>query len=86
MFVLDIPPNFERHIVQGRPAEIQVNIDATAMGQAGGSTRRFTSRPSCSAKLVAFRVAAIAAFPLAIELVIRRARLMPTAIRYGLPA
>ncbi|MEZ6077129.1 MAG: hypothetical protein R3C56_16115 [Pirellulaceae bacterium] len=35
MFVLDIPPNFERHIVQGRPAEIQVNIDATAMGQAG---------------------------------------------------
>ena len=35
MFVLDIPPNFERYVVQGRPTEIQVNIDATAMGQAG---------------------------------------------------
>ncbi len=71
MFVLDIPPNFERHIVQGRPAEIQVNIDATAMGQAGiganyiqaivqREVSRFQSRSDRSA-------------PLAIELVIRRA-------------
>ncbi|MCA9159200.1 MAG: ABC transporter permease, partial [Planctomycetales bacterium] len=71
MFVLDIPPNFERHVVQERPAEIQVNIDATAMGQAGiganyiqaivqSEVSRFQSRSDRSA-------------PLAIELVIRRA-------------
>lgn len=71
MFVLDIPPNFERHVVQERPAEIQVNIDATAMGQAGiganyiqaivqSEVSRFQSRNDRSA-------------PLAIELVIRRA-------------
>ena len=35
MFVLDIPPNFERYVTEGRPAELQLNIDATAMGQAG---------------------------------------------------
>lgn len=34
MFVLGIPPNFERDITKGRKAEIQLNIDATAMGQA----------------------------------------------------
>jgi ABC-2 type transport system permease protein len=33
-FVLDIPPDFERHILVRRPAEIQVNIDATRMSQA----------------------------------------------------
>lgn len=35
MFVLIIPSNFERFITQGRPAELQLNIDATAMAQAG---------------------------------------------------
>jgi ABC-2 type transport system permease protein len=35
MFVIDIPPNFERSIIQGRPTEVQLNVDATAMGQAG---------------------------------------------------
>lgn len=34
MFVLNVPPRFERYVTAGRPAEIQLNIDATAMGQA----------------------------------------------------
>ena len=34
MFVLNIPPDFERYVTEGRPTELQLNIDATAMGQA----------------------------------------------------
>ncbi|MFO0959682.1 MAG: ABC transporter permease [Isosphaeraceae bacterium] len=34
MFVVAIPPRFEQDLRRGRPAEIQVNIDATAMLQA----------------------------------------------------
>lgn len=34
-FVLDIPPNFERDLVGGRTPTLQVNVDATAMVQAG---------------------------------------------------
>jgi ABC-2 type transport system permease protein len=34
-FVLDIPPNFERDVLGGRDPAIQVDIDATAMIQAG---------------------------------------------------
>ncbi|HTT75372.1 MAG TPA: ABC transporter permease [Candidatus Binataceae bacterium] len=34
-FVIDIPPNFERDIKHKRRPTIQVNIDATAMAQAG---------------------------------------------------
>jgi len=33
-FALDIPPDFERDVLQGRNPEIQVNIDATQMTQA----------------------------------------------------
>ena len=35
MFVVTIPPRFERDLRAGRNPEIQVNIDATAMQQAG---------------------------------------------------
>jgi ABC-2 type transport system permease protein len=34
-FVLDIPPHFERELVAGRQPAIQLNVDATAMSQAG---------------------------------------------------
>jgi len=34
-FILDIPPHFERDILAGRRPALQVNIDATAMIQAG---------------------------------------------------
>jgi ABC-2 type transport system permease protein len=35
MFVVSIPPRFERDLISGRNPTIQVNIDATAMQQAG---------------------------------------------------
>ncbi|MEW6641002.1 MAG: ABC transporter permease [Pseudomonadota bacterium] len=34
-FVIDIPPNFERDVKAGRQPALQVNVDATAMVQAG---------------------------------------------------
>ena len=34
-FVIDIPPHFERDVVGGRHPGLQVNVDATAMVQAG---------------------------------------------------
>ena len=34
-FVLDIPPNFEEHVLAGRQPVLQINVDATAMVQAG---------------------------------------------------
>ena len=35
MFVLDIPPDFERDVLAGRRPDVQLNIDATAVAQAG---------------------------------------------------
>lgn len=34
-FVIDIPPNFERYVLAGRKPGLQINVDATAMVQAG---------------------------------------------------
>jgi len=34
-FVIDIPPNFERDVLGGRSPGLQINVDATAMVQAG---------------------------------------------------
>jgi ABC-2 type transport system permease protein len=34
-FVIDIPPNFERDVLGGRQPGLQLNVDATAMVQAG---------------------------------------------------
>ena len=34
-FILDIPPNFERDVLAGRRPTLQLNVDATAMMQAG---------------------------------------------------
>ncbi len=34
-FVLDIPPNFEEHVLAGRQPVLQIDVDATAMVQAG---------------------------------------------------
>ena len=34
-FVIDIPPNFQRDVLAGRQPGLQINIDATAMIQAG---------------------------------------------------
>jgi ABC-2 type transport system permease protein len=35
VFVLEIPPRFEKDLLSGRQASLQLNIDATAMSQAG---------------------------------------------------
>jgi ABC-2 type transport system permease protein len=34
-FVIDVPPNFERDVLGGRSPQLQINVDATAMVQAG---------------------------------------------------
>jgi len=34
-FIVDIPPNFERDVLGGRQPALQINVDATAMVQAG---------------------------------------------------
>jgi ABC-2 type transport system permease protein len=34
-FVIDIPPNFQRYVLAGRQPGLQINVDATAMVQAG---------------------------------------------------
>lgn len=34
-FVIDIPPNYQADVLAGRRPDIQVNVDATAMSQAG---------------------------------------------------
>jgi ABC-2 type transport system permease protein len=34
-FVIDIPPNFQRDVLAGRQPALQINVDATAMIQAG---------------------------------------------------
>lgn len=34
-FIVDIPPNFQRDVLAGHRPTIQVNVDATAMVQAG---------------------------------------------------
>lgn len=38
-FIIDIPPNFERDLLAGRQPPIQINVDATAMVQAGLGSR-----------------------------------------------
>lgn len=46
-FVLDIPPGFQADLMAGRPAVIQLNVDATAMGLAGtgaGYIQRIVAR------------------------------------------
>jgi ABC-2 type transport system permease protein len=35
IFVLEIPPNFQSDLLAGRQASLQLNVDATAMAQAG---------------------------------------------------
>ncbi|QDV24790.1 ABC transporter permease [Aureliella helgolandensis] len=71
MFVIGIPPNFERHIVQGRPTEIQVNIDATAMAQAGIGANYIQA--IVQREVSRFQTRSDRNTPLAIELVTRRA-------------
>lgn len=48
-FVIDIPPDFERYVLAGYQPGLQINVDATAMVQAGlGSAMRSRSSPQRS--------------------------------------
>ncbi|WP_245270855.1 ABC transporter permease [Beijerinckia mobilis] len=38
VFVLEIPPRFERDLLTGHPTSMQLNVDATAMTQAGNGS------------------------------------------------
>jgi ABC-2 type transport system permease protein len=71
MFVLSIPPKFERYITQGRAAELQLNIDATAMAQAGVGANYIQSIVQAEINRFTRRSDEVAPAP--IELVIRRA-------------
>src|SRR3974390_1553984 len=35
LFVVEIPPNFQAHVLAQRKTEVQINVDATAVAQAG---------------------------------------------------
>jgi ABC-2 type transport system permease protein len=43
VFVIEIPPKFQADILAGRQAEVQVNVDATAVTQAGNGTLYITN-------------------------------------------
>lgn len=38
IFVLEIPPQFQQNLLAGRPASLQLNVDATAMAPAGNGS------------------------------------------------
>ncbi|MCR9085715.1 MAG: ABC transporter permease [Rhodobacteraceae bacterium] len=71
IFVVSIPPGFERDLRAGRAPEIQVMIDATAMEQAGIGANYITS--ILSAEIRRFAVGADLVDPEPIDLVIRSA-------------
>ena len=39
VFVIEIPPRFEADVLAGRQPSVQINVDATAMTQAGNGSR-----------------------------------------------
>src|SRR5262249_46666492 len=62
LFVVEIPPNFQANVVAQRQTEIQINVDATAVAQAGnGATylkrnfQRNATLPECAASPAARR-------------------------------
>ena len=60
-FVVDIPPRFQADVLAGRARPIQVNVDATAMSQAGPRRRLPAERHRAgAADLRAARRAALA--------------------------
>ena len=70
MFVVAIPPNFERDILAGHNPTIQVNIDATAMQQAGIGAGYI--RNIISSRIQSFLTGCGSSVQLPVELVVRR--------------
>jgi ABC-2 type transport system permease protein len=71
LFVVAVPPGFERDIRAGRAPEIQVLIDATAMRQAGIGARYITS--ILSTEIRRFAIGADLAERTPVDLVVRSA-------------
>ncbi|MEM9814199.1 MAG: ABC transporter permease, partial [Pseudomonadota bacterium] len=71
LFVVAVPPHFERDLAAGRSPEIQVLIDATAMEQAGIGANYITSILSSEIRRFAIGAELVDAPP--VELVIRSA-------------
>lgn len=71
LFVVSIPPGFEKDILAGRAPEIQVMIDATAMEQAGIGASYITN--ILSIEIRRFAIGADLAAPLPIDLNVRSA-------------
>ena len=65
-FVLNIPPDFERDVLRGRQPQLQVNIDATAMLQAGAGAQYI--RSTVSNEITRFVRRSDATLPPAIQL------------------
>ena len=65
-FVMDIPPDFERDVLSGREPQLQVNIDATAMLQAGSGARYIQG--IVSDELIEFSQRTSLATPTAVQL------------------
>jgi ABC-2 type transport system permease protein len=65
-FVLNIPPDFERDVLRGRQPQLQVNIDATAMLQAGAGAQYI--RSTASNEITRFVRRSDGTLPLAIQL------------------
>lgn len=68
-FVIDIPPSFERDLLAGRRPAVQVNVDATAMSQAGAGARYIEAVVARETRLLLARQEATADLP--VELVLR---------------
>ena len=71
LFVVSVPPGFEKDVLAGRTPEIQVLIDATAMEQAGIGANYITN--ILSTEIRRFAVGAELVDPPPIELILRSA-------------
>lgn len=71
LFVVAVPPGFEKGVRAGRVPEIQVLIDATAMEQAGIGANYITS--ILSTEIRRFAIGADLAAPQTLEIIIRSA-------------
>jgi ABC-2 type transport system permease protein len=68
-FVIDIPPDFQANVMRGRRPAIQLNVDATAMTQAGTGAGYIQS--IIAQEIIAFRGGPAAAATPPVALVIR---------------
>lgn len=69
VFVVEIPPGFEADILAGREASIQINVDATAMTQAGNGSAYLQS--IITAEVAGFRAGREASTSAPVNMVVR---------------